>query len=199
MPHLDMGNVPAWLTAGSLALAYRTFRGSRATAERTQVDRLGIWGTVDAELSDEMPGALKTPIPVGITLRNATDLPIRIRQIGYSLHTHWQIPDAEQTTSDLAVHSIVPGKDLGARHFPEHISLAPQETREIAPSPGDVSAQAPSSEGVVSFAPPPRVVINWALVVDNAGRRWVLRPEVGGRAERVGRRWKREEYQPHDW
>jgi hypothetical protein len=41
--------------------------------------------------------------------------------------------------------------------------------------------------------------VSWLLVVDNAGRRWELRPAKGRRAKRI--RWyhRPREYQPLDW
>jgi len=41
--------------------------------------------------------------------------------------------------------------------------------------------------------------VDWLLIVDNAGRRWEVRPETGGRAVPVGRRWRRQEYMPREW
>jgi hypothetical protein len=43
---LDWGNVPAWLGALSLILAYRVFMRDRYNAQRGQMDKLGAWATV---------------------------------------------------------------------------------------------------------------------------------------------------------
>jgi hypothetical protein len=41
MPHIDLGNVPSWLAAGSLLLVFVIFIRDRGNSDRSQVDRVG--------------------------------------------------------------------------------------------------------------------------------------------------------------
>jgi hypothetical protein len=54
MFHVDWGNVPAWLGAGSLLLAFTIFIRDRRNSDRLQVDRVGVWFTETYER--RMPG-----------------------------------------------------------------------------------------------------------------------------------------------
>jgi hypothetical protein len=48
--HLDLGDVPSWIGAGSLLLAFRIFLKDRSRSDRTQVDALGIWGDIERKV-----------------------------------------------------------------------------------------------------------------------------------------------------
>ena len=89
------------------------------------------------------------------------------------------------------------GTELG-RHFPENISVPPQETRELRFGV-NVAHMAPEGATQLDLFYGIRAHVEWLLVVDNAGRRWIVHPESGRRARRKGRRWRPKEYMPHDW
>jgi hypothetical protein len=84
---LDYGNVPGWIAAFSLLLAFRIFRLDRRATERTQVDLIGVWFKVDYERTFS-PEAARVETGKFIRfVRNASALPVEIVQIAFSIHT----------------------------------------------------------------------------------------------------------------
>ena len=200
----DWGSVPAWLGAGSLLLAYRVFLRDRANAERAQVDRVGVWGVAGYERRSPTDAARVETGEVRLYVKNATDLPIEVRQVAYEIHTNWMAPDLTQLPPTAPGEDPKPPhvwlEEAGTRpqqYFVERIRVAPQETWEhqteinFAHMAPNGASQPALFHGVVCQ-------ISWVLVVDNAGRRWELRPTVGQRARRI-RRYRPREYQPRPW
>jgi hypothetical protein len=103
---LDLGNVPAWLAALSLPLAISIFIRDRRNAERNQVDRVGVW--CSAEYERAAPWGPMTHVgDVTLSVRNATDLPIEIVQVAYSVSTRWAVADRSNWTPPESTESFV--------------------------------------------------------------------------------------------
>jgi hypothetical protein len=201
LPDLDpawWGSIPAWLGAGSLILAYIVFRRDRVNAERRQVDLLGAWATATYErrLPHEVPRVEECQI-VG-HIRNASELPIRIRQIAYRTETSWLVEDQEQSMPYGGPWTSTPGTGP-FRSFQDDLgTVPPGETRSL-PFNINVAHLAPADAAQLGLSDGVTPYVDWLLVVDNAGRKWDVRPKTGRRAKRVRRRWRPDEYMPRQW
>ncbi len=88
---LDWGNVPAWLGAGSLILAYLVIMRDRTSSERAQVDLVGAWTTVEYERSaPDVSPRVESGMVTG-HVRNASELPVRVAQIAYKVESRWMV------------------------------------------------------------------------------------------------------------
>jgi hypothetical protein len=65
---LEWGNVPAWLGAGSLILAFVVFMRDRRNDDRSQVDLVGAWGEPEYQVA--MPGTAEV-VKATIHIRSA--------------------------------------------------------------------------------------------------------------------------------
>jgi hypothetical protein len=194
----DWGSVPAWLGAGSLLLAYRVFIRDRVNADRAQVDRVGVWGKTTHERKAPGDKARVDTGEVRLFARNATDLPIEVRQVAYEIHTNWLVPDLDQCTDpDHPDVWLVEAGTRPEKCFVERIRVPPQETWEQS-FPISFAHLAPERASQPEWFHGVVCEISWILVVDNAGRRWELRPARGQRARRI-RRYRPREYQPARW
>ena len=187
---MDWGTVPGWLGAGSLILAFVIFRRDRRNAERSQVDLVGAWGEGAYELVKPGEGE-DSKATISMHLRNASELPVVVRQLAYEVHWRWLLRVKE--------HPVAPVHDEGdaaKRGFFEDVQLAPGETKDLTSRAFDLSRR--GSRKVVPFGGV-TVQVSWLLMIDNAGRRWVVKPNKGSRATRVRRWWRPGEYMPHKW
>jgi len=123
---LDWGNVPEWL-AGlgslSLVLAFLVFKRDRDNSERVQVDRLGVWATVNPERT---PNSLDSQEIHEVTtwVRNGSELPVRVVKIGLLIYTRWTVNNPE-----LHTWTVEPGiKPVPA--FIGDLHVPPGETEE---------------------------------------------------------------------
>lgn len=199
MPHVDWGNVPAWLGAGSLLLAFTIFIRDRRNSDRLQVDRVGVWFTETYER--RMPGVGEDQgrveeADIQVHVRNASDLPANVVQLAYEIGTSWMVPNAPPE-SPVPAYVITAGEGR-VLQFLNDFRVPPGETLDL-PSRVNVAHLAP--EGAVQLSPIQGVkaTASWLLVVDNVGRRWVIRPRAG-RAKRWRRYLcRREEHWPQGW
>lgn len=199
---LDWGSVPQWLAVpGSLAvvLAFLVFRRDRENADRAQVDRVSAWGSADHERRWPHEGEPRVEEgTVRFRLRNASEVPVRIVQVAWRIDTQWMVEDTVQSTPEHPdVWSIEPGTD-SVRMFSEPRRVPPGETEEWS-LPVNVAHTAPEGASALDPIRGMTVHVDWLLVVDNAGRRWEVFPETGGRAKRIRRRWRPREYMPRQW
>ncbi|MDP9223669.1 MAG: hypothetical protein M3P18_07395, partial [Actinomycetota bacterium] len=129
---LDWGNVPAWLGAGSLILAYLVFMRDRTSSERAQVDLVGAWTTVEYERSaPDVSPRVESGMVTG-HVRNASELPVRVAQIAYKVELRWMVEDLAQ--SHLPDGPGVWSPQAGTEpwpHFQDNILVPPQETKEL--------------------------------------------------------------------
>lgn len=114
MPHVDWGNVPAWLGAGSLLLAFTIFIRDRRNSDRLQVDRIGLWFTETYER--RMPGVGEDQgrveeADIQVHVRNASDLPADVVQLAYEIRSGWMVPNAPPESPYLPMSSM-PERDV---------------------------------------------------------------------------------------
>jgi hypothetical protein len=199
---LDWGSIPQWLAVpGSLSvvLAFLVFRRDRENADRAQVDRVSAWATADHE--GDWPNVSERRVEEGTLrchLRNSSEVPVLIVQVAWRVDTRWMVADDAQSTPGQAdVWSVEPGTE-SVRMFGDPQRVPPGETQEWS-QPVNVAHTAPRGATALDPIRGIAVHVDWLLIVDNAGRRWEVRPETGGRAKRVGRRWRPREYMPRRW
>jgi hypothetical protein len=196
---LDWGSVPAWLGAGSLILAFTVFLRDRNNAERAQIDLIGAWTAVEFERRwPDNPRVVEGTVIAHI--RNASQLPVRVVMIAYKVESTWMVEDLEQpqsSQSGIIAWTMTPGVEPQLT-FHSDVLLAPQETKDLEFT---VNVEHMAPERGVQLAPTNGIhsKVEWLLVVDNAGRRWEIHPERGGRATKVRRRWRPKEYMPNSW
>jgi hypothetical protein len=188
---LDWGSVPAWLGAGSLLLAFRIFWRDRSNAERSQVDLVGAWGATEYERRSPDASERVEQVSVHLFIRNASELPIEVAQLACDLETTWLVPDGELAYRPVA--GIQPH-----RSFTDPIVVAPQDTWDGSYD-FNIAHLAPENAVQLHLIRGGVVVIRWLLIIDNAGRKWEVRPSSGTRARRVTWYSRREEYQPAWW
>jgi hypothetical protein len=192
---MDWGTVPGWLAAGSLILAFVIFLRDRRNAERSQVDLVGAWGEGTHELI--APGEAEViQATINLHLRNASELPVTVKQLAHEVHTRW--------FHEVQEHSVVRVYDLvdaaePLRAFVNDLQLAPGETKELGPYGFNLAHLAPDGSNQLAWPNGVTVRVAWLLLIDNAGRRWVVKPQKGRRARRVLRWWRPEEYMPAKW
>ena len=90
--HWQWGTVPEWVAAGSLLLAFRIFLKDRATADRAQVDLVGIWADRPASTADR--------VWVQMNVRNGSQQPIFVEALDFELRSYWRLPDTGLGGSD---------------------------------------------------------------------------------------------------
>ncbi|MET9268083.1 hypothetical protein [Kribbella sp. NPDC003557] len=199
LEQVGLGSVPAWLGALSLILAFTVFRRDRANAERSQVDLVGAWTTVEHERS--WPG--DNPVVEGTVtahIRNAGQLPVRVVKIAYKTESSWMVEDLEQPRSShggVVAWTITPGTE-SQMAFHGNVIVALQATEDLSFT---VNVQHMAPDRAEHLSPTDGITarVEWLLVVDNAGRRWEIRPERGGRATRVRWWWRAKEDMLRKW
>ena len=90
--HWQWGTVPEWVAAGSLLLAFRIFLKDRATADRAQVDLVGIWADRPASTADR--------VWVQMNVRNGSQQPIFGEALDFEPRSYWRLPDTGLGGSD---------------------------------------------------------------------------------------------------
>jgi hypothetical protein len=170
--HPDLGNVPSWIGAGSLLLAFRIFLRDRSRSDRAQVDAVGIWDEIEREAV--LPGKPRIDdIKVQIHIRNATDVPIDVPSVAFTFETIWVVPSFSDELEGLGPHvrEQLPGKADSLR-FMESIRVAPQDTWDGPWTPIILTHTAPADSASLGFfSDGVRCVVAYALITDNAGRR----------------------------
>lgn len=203
---MDWGSVPAWLGAGSLLLAFKIFLRDRTEREQSQVERIGVWAT--AAYTRKKPWD-RDRIEVGrvkVFVKNATDLPVTVAQIAFEMHTSWMVIDrsnwnpgpGEQFNTDApGVWTIKPGTSTQLS-FKDRLVIPPEDTVSWEDEV-NFGHMAPEDAMQPAMWHGLELRVKWMLVVDNAGRRWEVRPTQRRSIRRV--RWlhRRKEYQPADW
>lgn len=198
---LDMGTVPAWLGAFSIVIAFSVFMRDRNERDRAQVERVGIWTT--AEYERKLPWSEDRVETGKITFfaRNSTDLPVELIRVAYEIRTRWDVPDvqpdADEEHPEPRAWTVTPGVTT-QMIFSERMQISPQDTLNWS-SEVNFAHMAPESASQPAMFHGLDCRVKWALVIDNAGRRWEVTPSRGRRPKRV--RWYHRplEHQPRDW
>lgn len=196
--HPDMGTVPSWIGGASLLLAFRIFRRDRSRSDRAQVDNVGIWGEV--QRTADLPGvSRRAKIMAQINVRNATDLPIEVHLVAFKFYTLWKVPRNNSANPSAPTWNEVPGKKTDL-YFLDEEGIAPRKSWESGWLPIELDYAAPADDAILHFrSQAVKCIIEYALVVDNAGRRWETRLRQGRPAKRI--RWysrPRKDY-PVEW
>jgi hypothetical protein len=92
---LDWGNVPAWAGAVALLLAFRIFLRDRTSADRAQVDKVGVWWEIDRPLAWNHEPRIEV-IRTRLLVRNGSDLPVELTYVAWEIDTRWWVPDTAQ-------------------------------------------------------------------------------------------------------
>jgi hypothetical protein len=196
--HPDLGNVPSWIGAGSLLLAFRIFLRDHARSDRAQVDTVGIWGKIKREVI--FPGNPKNDdIEIQINIGNASELPVEVHLVAFTFDTRWVIPEKDQPDPSVPIRRVVPGK-ADVMRFTGPIGVAPRETWEGQWLTVNLTHTAPADDGTLHmFSDGVKCNIAYALIVDNAGRRWEVRQGKGKPAKLI--RWysRSGEFYPPEW
>lgn len=179
--HLDWGSVPAWFGGISFLLAFRIFLRDRALSERGQVNQLGVW-------SDEGRGSPHSAVcgRAVLTVKNASNLPIRVSRIRYQSFPIWARDLPEHSGPVANVQAIERGEV--ARPDTLGLGVIPPESEQVHEVLPHFEYLCPD---VNVWALPAdrhmRIEVIEILAVDNANRRWIIRPKKGGLARRC--RW----------
>jgi hypothetical protein len=184
--HPDMGNIPSWIGAGSLLLAFRIFLRDRSRSDRAQVDTVGIWGDIERDVVVS-GGPRNDDVKVQIRIKNASDAPIEVNRVAFTFHTQWVIPTDDTSDPAVRVRRCVPGR-TDVMRFMGPIGIAPQTTWEGQWIPINLTHTAPAEDAeLFFFSDGVKCVILYSLITDNAGRRWEARQRKGKAAKRI--RW----------
>jgi len=196
---VDWGNVPGWLGAFSLLLAFAVFLRDRGNTDRSQVDCVGAWAVAAYEVRSPWDQLRTFEGKVTGYLRNASQLPVRVAQVAWRIESSWSVEDKAQSRypHGVGVWAIVNGPHPG-KSFHNDVRVPPQDTIKL-PFGINVGHLAPEGASQLAAINGLAVHVEWMLLVDNAGRRWEVRPEKSGRAKRVRRWWKPKEYMPANW
>jgi hypothetical protein len=163
---LNWGNVPSWLGAISIILAFAVFHRDRIRAERQQVERLGVWS--EPKYSTDPP--LPRIAHLNFSIRNASNLPLSVDQIKLDYATEWSVPVEGRPNSG----TIVPGGDKNRpTPWPDYPLVKPGDTIEDSL---DVFVLDRAPKGATALSKV-TVTIRRIDVTDNAGRRWQIRPK----------------------
>ena len=110
-------------TALALLLGLGILARDHADAERGRVDLVGAW----AEPSWDIRGATEPrveQVKIKVCVRNASELPVEVAQLGYSVYTTWVVPEGE------GIWNVVPGT-VPVRCFPEDFIVRPGHIYEV--------------------------------------------------------------------
>lgn len=193
-------DIAALLSGISVVLAFVVFLRDRMNQDRQQVDRVGAWAEVKYERRSPMKAERVEEGAIAAHIRNASELPVRVRQIAYRTTTTWLVEDKLQSgvPSGPGVWTPTSGTQP-IRSFHVDIGIPPGATKQLK-FVVNVAHTAPADAVQLDMLRGIECHVDWLLVLDNAGRRWHLRPEIGRRARRVRRwRWQPDEYMPRVW
>lgn len=163
--HLALGTLPDWFGGVSLLLAFVIFFRDRRERARTQADLVGIW----FDRPEWTPGAAPT-ITVELHIRNASQLPVRINEIAFTVTPTWAgVPHGPNQLRSQRATPIISRRSLPT-------PLPPGRDEVIALSYEPVNSAGGVGLGQVDCG------VTEAQIVDNAGRTWLVR--AGRRAAR---------------
>jgi hypothetical protein len=141
-----------------------------------------------------------------LKVRNASQLPITVVQVAYSIRTTWLVPvdkaepENQAEPKRIIAYDPVEGTEP-VRSFPADFLVQPGETWDNNGTPNRINFAhtAPPDAVQLAFTNGVRWQIDWLLILDNAGRKWEVRPGRGGRATRLAWYHVPQEYQPPEF
>jgi hypothetical protein len=192
------GTVPAWFGGASLLLAFFLFMRDRRRDDRALIDKIAIWPTVTYDqTSTALVSAAKRNdgTRIKLTAKNASDLPVEVHAAVFEVTSQWMVPASPAGGG----WSTRPGTEPAQLSLLAPVLLAPGDDKIISDYGMNLAHQAPGR--AVQLDPLCGVTarVRWFLAIDNAGRRWEVRPGQGRRARRI--RWysRRRGCYPMDW
>jgi hypothetical protein len=164
-------------TAGALVLGLVILFRDHRNHERAQVDRVGAWAEPTYERRPPW-GERVEQAKIQVYVRNASELPVKVRQLKYTVHTRWYVP------TDDGAWELVDGAPAGP-YFLKDFQVRPQQTwdNNSTAYEANLAHTAPERAVQLDFIQGLRCEINSVVVVDNAGREWVTDPSSIGRAK----------------
>lgn len=199
----EWGTVPAWFGGLSLLLAFVLFFRDRRRDDREQIDKVAIWLTTAYEPQFfGADGKIDRIEEVEYTLhtKNANDVPIDVHAVAFDIRTWWTVPQEHPRHDDgtPVAYLYEPGT-VPNRHFTGRFLLPPDGSLPEQAQKTHIGHHAPESATQLAPADGVRANVRWFLAIDNAGRRWEVRPGIGKRARRI--RWysRRRAYYPSGW
>jgi hypothetical protein len=171
-------SVGALGAAGALVIALLILLRDHGNAERSQVDRVGAWAESTYERRPPW-SELVEKATIQVYVRNGSQLPVKVREIKYTLRTRWLVP------TDDGAWTAVDGAQAGPFYL-QDFQVRPKETWDNESTPFEVNLAhtAPERAVQLDFLQGVRCDIDSVVVLDNAGREWEVRPSNGGRAKR---------------
>jgi len=140
--------------------------------------------------------------------RNATDLPIEVARVAYTIETRWWIPDWDQWHGERDPAKMLESGATGVWeerpgnpslfYFVDGVRIPPGETIPVE-VPINIGHLMPDGAHQLSIARGVDARIQWVLFLDNAGRRWETRPGSSGRARRIRAMSRRRSGYPLGW
>jgi hypothetical protein len=150
-------------TALALLLGLGILARDHADATRGQLDLVGAW----AEPSWDIRGATEPrveQVKIKVCVRNASELPVELAQLGYSVYTTWVVPEGE------GVWNVVPGT-APVRCFPEDFIVRPGHIYEVTTYEPNVAHTAPPATGCSATSVRHRCPMPHRLALDPGQRR----------------------------
>ncbi len=177
------GTVPAYFGGASLLLAFILFYRDRRRDDREQIDKVAVWVIPDWDRAFHGSDRKVEPteeVRYRVSAKNSNDIPIEIAQTAFTIETSWWV-----LSGPLSLQSVAGTEPC--RLFQDSYLLPPGEQREQPEQPHYVGHRAPVGATQLDPLAGARCQVQWILAIDNAGRRWEVRPGQGKRARRI--RW----------
>lgn len=179
----DWGNVPSWVSTGSVMVAASIFARDRRKESRRHIDQLildcSAWVAVEER---EIPGGRVVYNPstsildFRCTMENAGRYPVYVHAVAYEL-AFTVIDDEDSEPGFLYSHKAID-------YYPKRAVY--QDSPLECGKPINFADTAVSSGGYISCIDPrPTVLSAEAYLSDYAGRRWCLRPLQLRSAQRI--------------
>jgi hypothetical protein len=173
---LKLGTVPDWFAGPALILALLIFRKDRRTAERAQIDLVGIWVKRVSQPLDSAP-----TVTLNYCIRNGSSLPVYLSTLLLSVHASWQSKEGAYVSRRFGVSPTLSPSPWGSKHQPGGAVEPGDEWNGTCNANVVVPADARSLRVKAS--------VHGATLMDNAGREWIVRPNKGS-----AKRWSSHRY-----
>lgn len=196
---LDMGTVPAWFGGASLVLALIIFGRDRTAGDRKYVDLVAVWWKVEYEPRTPIDTPRTEEVNLTIFLKNASNLPVEVTAVEYTITPSWLVRDLPQwpkrgdgsllEPSDpgfTGVWTAVTMKNSGS-NFIQDVRIPPDEIITCGPYLMNLGHLVPDHADQLNPINGVKCKIERMGVIDNAGRKWEVRPGAARRPLRIHR------------
>jgi hypothetical protein len=176
---LKLGTVPDWFAGPALFMTLLIFRKDRRTAERAQVDLVGIWVKHVSRNSDSDPA-----VTLHYCASNTSSLPVYLQTLLLYGHVSWKSKEGADVRRQFRV-------------APSAMSSTPWGSLHEAGGPIEPGDKWSGTFGIDLAVPDDaqsfrgQASVYGATVMDNAGREWIIRPHMGYAKRRRSYRYNR--------